>query len=39
MEYPRAKGIPFMAFRFAITGFATGPHINVGLPSHRIMPR
>jgi hypothetical protein len=38
MEYLRASGIPFMAFRFAIPGKATGPHIHVGLPSHRITP-
>lgn len=38
MEYLRASGIPFTAFRHAIPGVATGPHIHVGLPSHRIMP-
>lgn len=37
MEYLRAGGIPFMAFRFAIPGKATGPHIHVGLPSHKII--
>jgi len=36
MEYLRANGIPFTAFQFAIPGVATGPHIHVGLPSHRI---
>ena len=36
MEYLRANGIPFTAFHFAISGVATGPHIHVGLPSHRI---
>jgi hypothetical protein len=36
MEYLRANGVPFTAFRFAIPGVATGPHIHVGLPSHRI---
>ena len=36
MEYLRANGIPFTAFRFAFPGVATGPHIHVGLPSHRI---
>ena len=36
MEYLRANGIPFTAFHFAIPGVATGPHIHVGLPSHRI---
>ncbi|MDT7806870.1 MAG: hypothetical protein QOJ70_683 [Acidobacteriota bacterium] len=39
MEYLRASGIPFTAFRFAIPGTATGPHIHVGSPSHRIAPR
>jgi hypothetical protein len=36
MEYLRADGVPFTAFHFAIPGVATGPHIHVGLPSHRI---
>ena len=36
MEYLRANGIPFTAFHFAVPGKATGPHIHVGLPSHRI---
>jgi hypothetical protein len=31
----RANGIPFAAFRGAIPGSATGPHIHIGLPSHR----
>ena len=39
MEYLRAAGVPFTAFRHAIPGSATGPHIHVGLPSHRIVPR
>ena len=39
MEYLHAAGIPFMAFRFAIPGTATGPHIHVGRPSHRVAPR
>jgi hypothetical protein len=38
MEYLRANGIPFTAFHFAVAGKATGPHIHVGLPSHRIAP-
>ena len=38
MEYLRANGVPFTAFHFAIPGVATGPHIHVGLPSHRITP-
>jgi hypothetical protein len=36
IEYLRANGVPFTAFHFAIPGVATGPHIHVGLPSHRI---
>jgi hypothetical protein len=39
MEYLRAGGIPFTAFRYAITGTATGPHIHVGRPSHRVAPK
>jgi len=36
MDYLRANGVPFTAFHYAIPGVATGPHIHVGLPSHRI---
>ena len=39
IEYLRANGIPFTAFHFAVPGKATGPHIHVGLPSHRIAAR
>ena len=39
MGYLRANGIPFTAFHFAVPGKATGPHIHIGLPSHRIAPR
>ena len=35
LNYLRANGIPFLAFRQAIPGTATGPHIHVGRPSHR----
>jgi hypothetical protein len=38
MEYLRTNGIPFTAFHFAVPGKATGPHIHIGLPSHRIAP-
>ena len=38
MGYLRAHGIPFTAFHFAVPGKATGPHIHIGLPSHRIAP-
>ena len=39
MEFLRASGIPFTAFRWAIPGTATGPHIHIGRPSHKITPR
>ena len=39
MEYLRASGVPFTAFHFAVPGKATGPHIHVGLPSHKLIPR
>lgn len=35
MNYLRANGIPFLAFRSSIPGTATGPHIHIGRPSHR----
>jgi len=35
MNYLRSNGIPFLAFRGAIPGTATGPHIHIGRPSHR----
>jgi len=35
MNFLRANGIPFLAFRQAIPGTATGPHIHIGRPSHR----
>lgn len=35
MGFLRANGISFLAFREAIPGTATGPHIHVGRPSHR----
>jgi hypothetical protein len=36
MGYLRSAGIPFIAFRYAVRGSATGAHIHVGYPSHRI---
>jgi hypothetical protein len=33
--YLRQNNIPFLAFRVAIPGVATGPHIHVGYASHR----
>ena len=35
ISYLQSHGIPFSAFRTAIPGVATGPHIHIGLPSHR----
>jgi len=35
LSFLRANGIPFLAFRGAIPGTATGPHIHIGRPSHR----
>jgi len=35
LSFLRANGIPFLAFRQAIPGTATGPHIHIGRPSHR----
>jgi len=35
LNYLRSNGISFLAFRQAIPGTATGPHIHVGRPSHR----
>lgn len=35
MEFLRENHIPFSAFRMAIQGTATGPHIHIGQPSHR----
>jgi hypothetical protein len=36
MLFLRGSGIPFSAFRTAIPGAATGPHIHVGRPSHKL---
>jgi len=35
IKYLQSNGIPFSAFRIAIPGVATGPHIHIGMPSHR----
>lgn len=35
MQFLTNSGIPFSAFRSAIPGTATGPHIHIGKPSHR----
>jgi hypothetical protein len=36
IAYLRSNGIPFLAFRSAVRGAATGAHIHIGNPSHRI---
>jgi hypothetical protein len=36
MTYLRDAGIPFIAFRHAVKGSATGAHIHIGLPSRRV---
>lgn len=36
INYLQSRGIPFLAFRTAIPGVATGPHIHIGSPSHRL---
>ena len=35
LEFLQKNGIPYSAFRSAIPGTATGPHIHIGSPSHR----
>ncbi|HMG35654.1 MAG TPA: hypothetical protein VKM94_17085 [Blastocatellia bacterium] len=35
MEHLRSAGIPFIAFRHAVAGSATGAHIHIGYPSRR----
>jgi hypothetical protein len=36
LAYLRGAGIPFIAFRQAVTGSATGAHIHIGYPSRRL---
>ena len=36
INYLRKSGIPFLAFRGAVPGAATGPHIHIGRPSGRL---
>jgi chromosome segregation ATPase len=36
INYLRSQGIPFLAFRGAVPGVATGAHIHIGSPSHRL---
>jgi len=35
LEFLQKNEIPYLAFRSAIPGTATGPHIHIGRPSHR----
>ncbi|HEU4834947.1 MAG TPA: hypothetical protein VFS90_11050 [Pyrinomonadaceae bacterium] len=35
LNFLQKNGIPYLAFRAAIPGTATGPHIHIGRPSHR----
>jgi hypothetical protein len=35
LNFLQKNGIPYSAFRSAIPGTATGPHIHIGRPSHR----
>ena len=39
MSWLREQGFPFMAFRGALAGSATGAHIHVGAPSERVVYR
>jgi hypothetical protein len=36
LEYLRRSGLPFIAFRAALRGSATGAHIHIGPPSQRV---
>ena len=36
IAYLQSNGIPFLAFRGAVPGVSTGPHIHIGTPSHRL---
>jgi hypothetical protein len=37
IEYLRELGVPFLAYRGAVPGAATGAHIHIGPPSYRIV--
>lgn len=39
INFLRTERIPFLAFRGAIPGVATGPHIHIGKGSHRLSGR
>jgi len=36
IAFLQSKGIPFLAFRGAIPGVSTGPHIHIGYPSSKL---
>lgn len=36
IAFLQSNGIPFLAFRAAISGVSTGPHIHIGYPSSRL---
>jgi predicted nicotinamide N-methyase len=36
LNFLRQAGIPFIAFRAAVPGAATGAHIHIGKPSPRL---
>ena len=38
IEVLESWGIPYIAFRSAVPGQATGPHIHIGNPSPRYQP-
>lgn len=38
VEFLRNEQIPFLVFRSAVPGVATGPHIHIGRASHRFLP-
>jgi len=39
MEWLRSRKIPFIAYRGAVAGAATGAHVHIGLPSERLESR
>ena len=39
IDFLRVEKIPFLTFRHAMPGVATGPHIHIGWPSHRRVSR
>jgi hypothetical protein len=36
INFLQSQGIPFLAFRGPVPGVATGAHIHIGQPSHRL---